>query len=540
MRVKTGKTRAATMSGVALAAMCAASAVLGACGTGATSEDRPDRPDETTASAHQALSEAFEASGRGRGVPRDLMVAIAVTEHGLGIAAQRDVAVEVEIPSAGPMQLRHGRLDTLARAATLLHTTELALRKDADLALDGGAAVLAELAVNTGAHEGDLASWQSAIEEMSGYADELRRHEYAHRVFAVLARGGTYDARDGEKITLPAHDLPPTLTLDISFTLHAAAGTPEYAGAEWIPTSCVDKCTTTRDGASVTHIVIHDTECNWDVAVSTLQNDPGKSVQYIVGTDGHVAQFIPESYTGWHSGNSYYNARSVGIEHVGYAAKPFTEKQYAASAGLVSYLRSKYNVPADRAHIIGHDQIPDGNVIAPSAPPCPLSPKACTATSHYGGSNNHSDPGIWEWPTYMTRIGGASKCNDVTPLFNCSYDKTRAFRCVNNAVEVLECTACDTQPAGQDDKCAVKPPPDPPFPPAPESSGTGDPPQPPPPAAPATPIFDEPVPEGGDQGCNASGRPGDSGDGVLLGPLGLLGLGLVVGVRRRRRARGRA
>jgi hypothetical protein len=118
---------------------------------------------ETTASSDQALSRAFEASAQHHAVPRDLMVAIAVTEHGLEVAAKRDVSPEVEIPSAGPMQLRHGRLDTLARAATLLHTTELELRKDADLALEGGAAVLAELAAKSGAQAGDLASWQSAM-----------------------------------------------------------------------------------------------------------------------------------------------------------------------------------------------------------------------------------------------------------------------------------------------------------------------------------------------------------------------------------------
>ncbi|MDB4998527.1 MAG: hypothetical protein JWM74_5959 [Myxococcaceae bacterium] len=524
MRVNAGRTRAGIMSAVTLGTMCLAA---GAC----SSQSEP------TTTSDQALSRAFEASAKGHAVPRDLLVAIAVTEQGLEIAAKRDVSPDVEIPSAGPMQLRHGRLDTLARAATLLHTTELELRKDRDLALDGGAAVLAELASKSGAKPTDLATWQDAIEEMSGYADDAHRHEYAHRVFAVLARGGTFDARDGEKITLPKHDLPPTLTLDISLTLKASAASSEYAGAEWIPTSCVNKCNTTRDGASVTHIVIHDTECSWDVAVATLQNDPGKSVQYIVGTDGRVAQFVPESYTAWHGGNSYYNARSVGIEHVGYATKPFTEKEYAASAELVKYLRNKYNVPADRAHIIGHDQIPDGPVIGQTAAPCGLSPKACTASGQYGGSNNHSDPGIWEWPTYMARIGGASKCDDVSALFNCSYDNTHAFRCVNNAVELLECTSCTVQPVGQDDQCTVKPAatPDPPAT-APTGTTGGEPPTPPPAAAPANPIPDEPVPEGGDNGCNASGRTGGaSGHGILLA--GLAGLGLVVAGRRRARRR---
>jgi N-acetyl-anhydromuramyl-L-alanine amidase AmpD len=497
-----------------------------ACSSGSPSTDGP-----STSSSH-ALSRAFEATARTHGVPRDLMVAIAATEHGLGVAAKREVEAEVEIPSAGPMQLRHGHLDTLARAAALLHTTELALRQDADLALDGGAAVLAELASTTGAREDDLATWQSAIEEMSGYSDELRRHEYAHRVFALLARGGHFEGRDGETIALGAHDLPPTLTLDISSTLRAAATQPEFPGAEWIPTSCVNKCNTTRAGASVTHIVIHDTECGWDVAVATLQNDPGKSVQYIVGTDGRTAQFVPESYTAWHSGNAYYNARSVGIEHVGYAAKPFTDKQYAASAELVKYLRAKYTVAADRAHIIGHDQVPDGPVIGETSAPCALSPKACTTSGHYGGANNHGDPGIWEWATYMPRIGGEAKCSDVTSVLNCSYDDTRAFHCVNDKVEVLECTACTVMPTGQADECTVKPAA---APPEPTPSATGEAPKPPP-GAPATPVVDDgPVPQGGDDGCSIASRAplaGHANTGLLL-----VGLGIVAGALRRTRRR---
>ena len=79
---------------------------------------------------------------------------------------------------------------------------------------------------------------------------------------------------------------------------------------------------------------------------------------------------MTEETTAWHAGNYYYNQRSVGIEHVGYASKPYTEAEYAASAKLVSYLTKKYGVAPDRAHIIGHEQIPNGTKIAESARPC--------------------------------------------------------------------------------------------------------------------------------------------------------------------------
>jgi N-acetyl-anhydromuramyl-L-alanine amidase AmpD len=402
------------------------------------------------------LSLSFGRAAQQAGVPRDLLVAIARVEDGLELPAQR-VVLELDsaVPAAGPLMLRRGKLDTLARAATLSGKTELELRQNSDLALEAGALVVAELGTKAGAHVDDLASWKTAIEEMSGYADIAHREEYAHRVFATLARGGLLDGRDGEKLSLAPHDLPPTLTLDISSSLHTLT-TSQFAGAQWIPTSCNNKCTIGRAGNSVEYVVIHDTEGGWDASVSTLQNDPGKSVQYIVGTDGKVAQFVTEETTAWHAGNFYYNQRSVGIEHVGYASKPYTEAEYAASAKLVSYLTKKYGVAADRSHIIGHQQIPNGTKISESAGPCLTSPTGCAANLDFGGADHHTDPGDWEWATYMPRIGGAAKCNDVTNLWNCSYDTKSAFRCAAGKVAVETCNgagACQIKPTGQDDVC---------------------------------------------------------------------------------------
>jgi N-acetyl-anhydromuramyl-L-alanine amidase AmpD len=425
---------------------------------GARANDGAGSANVDVATNTGALSLTFHATG----VPRDLLVAIARVEDGLGLPAQRlELEEDSAVPAAGPLMLRHGKLDTLARAAVLANTTELALRQDTDLALVAGARVLAELGTKTGARADDLASWKTAIEDMSGYADDAHREEYAHRVFATLARGGDLDGRDGEKLTLARHDLPPTLTLDISSSLHTLT-TSQYPGAQWIPTSCSGKCDAGRGGAKVEYIVIHDTEGGWDASVSTLQNDPGKSVQYIVGTDGKVAQFVTEDTTAWHAGNYFFNQHSVGIEHVGYSSKPYTEAEYAASAKLVDYLAKKYSVATDRAHIIGHEQIPNGTKISESAAPCGNAPKSCEASLNYGGAGHHTDPGVWEWATYMPRIGSAAKCNDVTNLWNCSYDNKKAFRCAAGKVAVDTCDgagACEIKPSGQDDVChtATKP-----------------------------------------------------------------------------------
>lgn len=511
-----------------------------------------------TSEAHVAsragtLSYAFDASADTAGVPRDLLVAIAKVEDGLQLPAQRlNLEPDAAVPAAGPLMLRRGRFDTLGRAAALSHRSELDLRRDADLALEAGALVLAELGQKTGARADDLASWRGAIEEMGGYADAEHREEYVHRVFATLARGGTFEGRDGETIVLPRHDLPPTLTIDLSEQLKTLAGA-QYPGAQYFPTSCANtKCNLSRDGATIQYVVIHDTEGGWDASVATLQNDPGKSVQYIVNTDGKVGQFVQESVVAYHAGNYFYNQRSVGIEHVGYSTKPYPAAQYAASAKLVDYLTKKYNVKTDRAHIIGHEQIPNGSIIAESSAPCSASPKQCEANTSYGGASHHTDPGDWEWAGFMARFGASAKCNDVTNLLNCSNDKTQAWRCVNGKVEVLTCNGpagCTVKPNGQDDVCDVKTAST--TPPTASGDPTGDPANPTGPSpgagggAPGSPNGDSTSSSAyappsdtrdskDDSGCSASGAHGANGGAFAL-VAAALGL---VAARRRARRRG--
>ena len=474
------------------------------------------------------LAQTFEVSATRNGVPRDVMVAIAVVEDGLTMPAQRDVPDDVELPAAGPLMLRHGRLDSLGRGAALTGHSELELRRDADLALEASARVLAELGRNSGANAADVSTWKQAIEDLGGYGDDAHRAEYTARVFAILAQGGTFEGRDGERLSLAPHDIAPTLMFDLKQRFHVLTNA-EFPGADWFPTSCSGKCDTTRGGNTVQYVVIHDTEGGWDASVATLQNDPGKSVQYIVGTDGRVGQFVPESYTAWHAGNYYYNQRSVGIEHVGYSTKPYTEPQYAASAKLVAYLTKKYGVPVDRAHIIGHEAVPNGNAIPSDSAPCMDAPKTCEANQSYGGSNHHTDPGVWEWATYMPRFGGEAKCDDVYNLWNCSYDSSKAIRCANGKVEVETCNgpgACEAQPTGKDDVCHMIPVPkdDAGAPPTPDA-GTAD---------AAAPRADAGAPDvaadaSTDGGCQTS--PGSRGNGGVA--FVALALGALLATRRR-------
>lgn len=65
---------------------------------------------------------------------------------------------------------------------------------------------------------------------------------------------------------------------------------------------------------------------------------------------------------------------------------------YRSSARLVAFLCHKYKIPADRQHIIGHNEIPDPN-----------------NSGQYGGTGHHQDPGpYWNWIKYMSYVRGYS------------------------------------------------------------------------------------------------------------------------------------
>jgi N-acetyl-anhydromuramyl-L-alanine amidase AmpD len=409
----------------------------------------------TAPSGPVALS--IEQAAARNAVPADLMKAIAAVEGGLLLDKTRLVREDDDVPIAGVLELRHGAFNSLARAAEIMSTTEEVLQADTDLATEAGARVLAELGIQTGASLRDLATWRAAVDTLGGISDANTKNEHLLKVYAILKSGGVFPARNGEELVVPAH---PDLEMPLVARVEAASGTPQFPGAIWFQTSCTNKCDTTRTAGNgvVNMIAIHDTEGGWDASVATLQNDSGKSVHYIVDQDGsRVGQFVPEDYTAWHVGNYYYNQRMVGIEHVGFAASASGYKTalYQKSAALVKSIRSRWNVPLDRTHIVGHYQVPDGNKIAESSAPCTAPLNTCEGSPNYGGADNHTDPGVhWQWCQYMEMLGGTCACNDAYALWNCTTDLTEAVRCISGKVEIDHCTAgCKVMATGVADVC---------------------------------------------------------------------------------------
>jgi len=459
------------------------------------------------------VARSIDSAADEAGVPADLMTAIAVEEGGVKLPALRMIDPEDNVPVAGALELRHGRLDTLALGAQLVGATQDQLRGDTDLGTRAGALVLAKLGREHGAGVG-LESWRGAVEALSGM-DADSAHAYADRVFEILRTGGAFPARGGETIRIAAHT-------EIAAAVARIAPppvTPDFPGAIWFTTSCTNKCDVGRPlgNAAVNKIVIHDTEGGWDGSVATLQNDSGKSVHYIVDADGsRVGQFRPETDTTWHAGNYYYNETSVGIEHVGVASDPagYSDGLYAKSEELVKSIRTRWNVPLDRTHIIGHYQVPDGTNISESSGPCTDTLDACETSPNYGGANNHRDPGYhWMWCQYMEHLGGSCTCNDAYSLWNCTTDQKEAVRCQSGVVQIEQCAnGCDVMPIGQDDVCHL----------AADGSGSdyggGD----------GTGI--DPIGSGGDTGGN-----GKAGGGCNSGGIPPLWVGLLVLLVKRRR-----
>ncbi|MFC3575182.1 N-acetylmuramoyl-L-alanine amidase [Streptomyces yaanensis] len=172
-------------------------------------------------------------------------------------------------------------------------------------------------------------------------------------------------------------------TLLPSTSAGARPRTVDYPSADWL---AADPANYTPSGRPTTYplnfVVIHVTQATYTSTLGVFQN-PGKGVSahYVVrSADGHVAQCVREHDIAWHAGNWDYNTRSVGIEHEGWVDRPayFTNALYEQSARLTAAICARHGIPKDRAHIIGHYEVP---------------------------GTDHTDPGPnWDWARYMRLV----------------------------------------------------------------------------------------------------------------------------------------
>jgi N-acetylmuramoyl-L-alanine amidase len=298
---------------------------------------------------------------------------------------------------------------TLATAAALLGVKPDVLKNDAAQNIRGGAALLAQYARDTvGGTPADPARWYGAVVKYSASSDPEAAFSFADDVYATIQQGAARTTSDGQQVTLAASPVQPDIhsadRLPQPDKHHRPADCPQGLDCRFIPAAYhlnnpndlgdygnYDLARRPSDGLDIEYIVIHDTETSYNDAIALFQNPLAYvSAHYVLrSSDGQVTQMVQNKNVAWQAGNWYVNMHSIGIEHEGFAVEGatwYTERLYHASARLVRYLAGKYDVPLDRAHIIGHDNVP-----GPTA--------AYQAGMHW-------DPGpFWDWAHYMTLIG---------------------------------------------------------------------------------------------------------------------------------------
>ncbi len=296
---------------------------------------------------------------------------------------------------------------TLAAAARLTGLSAGALRRDDVANICGGAALLASYQPRTAAET--PRAWSAAIATYSGAGDQASALRFSRQVFAVIRHGESRTTNDGNRVTLRRTpgarvNAAAVRSLGLLEPRDGVVDCPASLGCEsvpapyeWYDTSSPydygnhDLADRPRD-MKIDYIVIHDTEGSYDTATKLVQDPEYLGWHYTIrSSDGHVAEHMNNKNVGWHAGNWYVNMHSIGIEHEGQAAHGatwYTEAMYESSATLVRYLAHEYGVPLDRAHIIGHDQVPG------------------VAPAYVRGM--HWDPGpYWDWEHYMDLVGAA-------------------------------------------------------------------------------------------------------------------------------------
>ena len=301
------------------------------------------------------------------------------------------------------------KVDTLGQAATMLGLDRDVLRKDATANIRGGAALLAAKQKSLGLPAGatsDPGQWYATVADASRASEESDAGSFADDAYAVMSAGAARTTTDGKAVGLEATPASPQKGQLAKLNLHKAKPNPNVEcpkglDCEWLPAPYQDlgggdygnhdkAARDTAAGPTVDYIVIHDTEASWKTTLQLVQDPTYVSWHYSLrSSDGHIAQHVATKDVGWHAGNWYVNGHSIGLEHEGFAADGatwYTESLYRSSARLVRYLTDKYDIPRDRAHIIGHDQVP--------------------GTTPATVRGMHWDPGpYWDWEHYFSLLG---------------------------------------------------------------------------------------------------------------------------------------
>ncbi|MET9353054.1 N-acetylmuramoyl-L-alanine amidase [Streptomyces sp. NPDC006617] len=328
-----------------------------------------------------SVNAAFARAADAYDVPRDLLVAVGYGETRLDDHA----GLPSQDHGYGMMHLvSNPERHTLERAARLTGAGPAELRRDTGANILGAAAVLRALADEAGLDAADrdrLGAWYPVTARYGAPGGRAAARLYADAVYGILADGVRTRAEGGEQVVLAPRAVRPErgpyAGTDTAAGLAAAA---EYPSALWNPAYSGNYAA--GRSSAITTVVVHVTQGSYAGSISWFQNPSAQvSAHYVVrSSDGQITQAVREGDTAWHARSA--NPYSVGVEHEGYVDDPawFTDALYRSSAALTRHLTDKYGIPKDRAHIVGHSEVP---------------------------GNDHTDPGPnWDWAYYMSLVRG--------------------------------------------------------------------------------------------------------------------------------------
>ncbi len=349
---------------------------------------------------------SFERASKEFGVPLEIVQGVAYVNSG-GVQRQPSTVTD-RPPAYGVMGLRDDDWfgHSLREAAALLGVSPDLLRTDAGANVRGGTALLARIAAkHPEAVSGDVDSWRGVVAEFSGIPQKEIADLFAQQVLNTIH----------PDVPAPVPAPVPVTQFSGSQRRIAPLVNTNCSGVIWygdtIPTTNYDS--TGRAGVAITEVVIHTTE---ETAAATLSifQDPSRQVSsnYLVNRDGSVWQFVADADTAYHCGNQSYNRASIGIELEGWAeGSPLedyswqTSQQWQSLEALVTCLHGAYAIPLDRAHLIGHNQVPDPN----------------NPALYWGGASHHWDPGpAWSWDHLMTDLGHLAVPAAVSAASQCT------------------------------------------------------------------------------------------------------------------------
>lgn len=373
---------------------------------------------------HSSLQQAFTKAAKEFHVPESLLMSVAYNESrwldhhgqpstsgGYGIMHLTEAKPSQSLSAKGngiahSSAVNVQQMYTLKTAAKLLGVKDNVLKVNPEQNIRGGAALLVEYARDTVGHiPKSLADWYGAVAKYSGSNNQVVANDFADQVYATIQEGAEEVLADGQHLVLKPNKVVPnkktSKKLKFQKTKEMDVDCPKGVDCRYIPAAYkqfssltdygnYDLATRPKDGNDIRYIIIHDTEGSYDSAINWFQDQSYASAHYVIrSSDGQITEMVKPDDVAWQAGNWYFNANSIGIEHEGYAVQGatwYSEQMYHVSAKLVKYLAKKYHVPLDRAHILGHDNIPG------------LTPAAQTRM--------HWDPAAyWNWEHFFKKLG---------------------------------------------------------------------------------------------------------------------------------------